>query len=1104
MKKLMLMLMVVLLVGSVSAVEWNDKLSYSNNDLKVSWDNWWGLGQTIGTAELKSHKSVNEVKQVSIGSQVVMWYDFNFTNLYINGFGEITFKNMKTGEYFDREYELVYWGEKEINVYGQGNCQTILGNGTGINCEEIVIAKTKVYDWLSYNSTDIPKGNVRIGVMVDVKSREKTDVIWAIVGKKVLKHAEFTGNGEFSPDIALADVGGVTTNTVELKALTTGIITMTRLGSASAPLMNSTTYIIQDNIILAQKDFLNWRDFTQPNITFAIVDYLNVISNVTAGGVFFIQSNVTAGSGSMASNGTYPAFSGTLFNYSAQTMQAHCGACGEFPLHTFNETTEPVVAPIVTLNSPIDTFNSTSQIIVFNGTASDNVNLINVSLFIDGILNETNSSGINNTNYIFTKTLSEGSHNWTYSASDNESQTTTATVRNFTVDTKPIINVVSPTNNSNFTISTIFFNATSSLAVDTWIVNYNGTNTTLSDINTSLEVEDGFHHLLLYANNSVSGIFGLNDTIFFSVDATEPSLNVTAPTGLINFGVLFINETLNWNVTDTNIDSCFYDYNFTNRTVACADNTTTFELSSQRNLTFYANDTFGNLVSNFTNWSYLIFGNSRTFNASSFETEAESFSINITTNGTAPTNANLVYNGTTFNSVTITNTAGNDYNLTKAIDIPLISGNKTWFFNFTIEDIIINSTTQTQLINVTNFTFCESGFTPVYINFTFKNETVAEETVSAEIDVDWNFWLGGGSIFKTLSFTNTTENFDYGFCLIDTGDRILNTNVSLNYDNSISQQRSFSRSFTLTNTTTNQTLFLLPTTDGLFVTFQTVTVAEQVISGVDVNVTKLTDLISTGITDDAGLVQFFLDPDTTYTFTFFKEGFDLVTTSLKPTQSSFTITMGSQVIQEENDTTKGITYTINPISNVLANDTEIEFNLSFSSSFWILDVFGFALKNSTGTIFNITSSTTDTGGFLSRQLNTGDNENIIMEIFWTIGGNQTNVTRTWLVFDTSDEGFSIKTFFDDLSTFLTSGMFGLTNFGLGIIIFSIILIVTGVLSVKFGITNPPGIAIIIFSLVLFFDVGLGIMPNPVGAVNNFPTIFVGLIFLGTLLREGIK
>ncbi len=88
--------------------------------------------------------------------------------------------------------------------------------------------------------------------------------------------------------------------------------------------------------------------------------------------------------------------------------------------------------------------------------------------------------------------------------------------------TQPNITVISPTN-SSYNTQTIWFNATATEAITTWILNYNGTNITHT-INTSLSVEDGNHHLFLYGNDS-SGNLGLNDTIYFQVDATPPSIS---------------------------------------------------------------------------------------------------------------------------------------------------------------------------------------------------------------------------------------------------------------------------------------------------------------------------------------------------------------------------------------------------------------------------------------------------------------------------------------------------------------------------------------------------------------------------------------------------
>jgi hypothetical protein len=87
------------------------------------------------------------------------------------------------------------------------------------------------------------------------------------------------------------------------------------------------------------------------------------------------------------------------------------------------------------------------------------------------------------------------------------------------------ISVESPTNMSYTNDSEIWFNATADATVDTWILNYNGTNITGFTINTSRTLEVGNHHLLLYANDS-SGNLGLNDDIYFRVYSPTSS-NVT-------------------------------------------------------------------------------------------------------------------------------------------------------------------------------------------------------------------------------------------------------------------------------------------------------------------------------------------------------------------------------------------------------------------------------------------------------------------------------------------------------------------------------------------------------------------------------------------------
>ena len=114
------MFCMIILVGTVSAFDFDNSLRYEKQDMKVTFENVWGLpffGSDLGTAELKSHSSVNEIKKVGAGNQVVMWYDFDFKNKYKDGLGIVYFTNKKNGEIIDRDFEYVYVFVKNTKKY---------------------------------------------------------------------------------------------------------------------------------------------------------------------------------------------------------------------------------------------------------------------------------------------------------------------------------------------------------------------------------------------------------------------------------------------------------------------------------------------------------------------------------------------------------------------------------------------------------------------------------------------------------------------------------------------------------------------------------------------------------------------------------------------------------------------------------------------------------------------------------------------------------------------------------------------------------------------------------------------------------------------------
>ena len=166
-KILLIMLMMVFLVAPVSAVA----IDYTDNDMTAHVKDTilFGLiniGEQ-GTIELKSHSSVDEILGVGLGWQVTMYYDTNFGKAHQEALGDVTFIDMKTGLEVEKEWKYVYWGtetreeercleyQKDNNIYQ-----------TCINKEMVDF----IYEgWLEYNSKDIPKGQIRIGIMVNNK-----------------------------------------------------------------------------------------------------------------------------------------------------------------------------------------------------------------------------------------------------------------------------------------------------------------------------------------------------------------------------------------------------------------------------------------------------------------------------------------------------------------------------------------------------------------------------------------------------------------------------------------------------------------------------------------------------------------------------------------------------------------------------------------------------------------------------------------------------------------------------------------------------------------------------------------------------------------------
>ena len=176
--------------------------------------------------------------------------------------------------------------------------------------------------------------------------------------------------------------------------------------------------------------------------------------------------------------------------------------------------------PNINLNSPSSANYTTSQNLEINFTAWDDMKLDNVSLYVNGILNQTNTSGINNTDYIFDLFLENGDYIILGKATDNSSQSTNSSSILIKIDTlSPQFLIQNPNGTSNYflignneTLNVTF----TDINLESCWYNYNGTNITIEGClnetknSTVFLYELGNNNLTVYANDSLGNF---NSTI---------------------------------------------------------------------------------------------------------------------------------------------------------------------------------------------------------------------------------------------------------------------------------------------------------------------------------------------------------------------------------------------------------------------------------------------------------------------------------------------------------------------------------------------------------------------------------------------------------------
>lgn len=752
--------------------------------------------------------------KVPSGYQKVAEFEIRNYEDYTNALKQLNFYNLRDeNKEFLRSFDYKYKTYINVSVDDYENVDIgKSGNGTTIYERQLIGSHLELREkWVNLNSSDFNKDDVlTIGIFTEVKRGDIVEWIPTFYGKEITEWAVWTAslnvglvsyykldNNDFTDSLGINN--GTNTGTINTSGIiidgrdfdgTQDFITVGNdaslnmgTGNFSIQAWVKTTSATSQQIISKFKNSASFDGYgltidTVGLITFQVNVGTNAFGDVDVSdggwhhivatyegntvdgmkiyvdGVEDVSARETSGTPNLdntnslyigiAQDGTSFDMNGDIDETGIWNRTLNALEISDLYNNGTGISYTDIVFPIVTLNSPVDTFNTTSQTINFNGSITSSLVIINVTLIIDGINNETNSSGINDTDYLFTKVISDGNHNWTYE-SCNVDGCENATVRTFTID-----------------------------------------------------------------------------SIF-------PIINISAPIGILDFGEIGNNETLNVTFTDVNLDTCWFNYNGTNITIdGCisgALNSTDFILEENNlNITVYANDSFGNENSSFTSWSYQVLQLNLTFEENITEGESDDFSLLLNiSSGSSLTDTIFSYNGTNY-TTTIIFSSGL-YLISSSIISPTVDADTNFSFNFffTVDDINYSTTPNEQLVLNSLFDICGGISNDTLLNMSL----VDEET---EISINGTIEIVADIVSKSSGVTvgiinNTFENVEFAaICFSPVSSYPLyNLNTEIKYfSDGYVAELYYIQNSDMTNYPRNLTLFDLNQNDSteFVITFQ--------------------------------------------------------------------------------------------------------------------------------------------------------------------------------------------------------------------------------------------------------------------------------------------
>lgn len=515
-------------------------------------------------------------------------------------------------------------------------------------------------------------------------------------------------------------------------------------------------------------------------------------------------------------------------------------------------------------------------------------------------------------------------------------------------------------------------------------------------------------------NNVYNYTFGGDEII--SVGLNKPIDGYNTTSSLVNFNVTLIPQNINitnatiyvWEETWFDIP---YNYNLMkfNNTIVFAspgrstaiDQLWNYSFPKYTNYTWMVtargtdNNQYNSTFFNFSRVGFTIYN--QVFNATTLETKKESYTLNtsIDTVQYPSVTANLIYNGTSYA------TTNNNGIFSAIVYSPTLytytneTKNLYWSVNLN-STTQVNTTPVTQKVNQLLLSPCDNTNVNnnTFINISFKDETDFSP-LNATISLSsWVYYLDDLVANKTFTFLNVTKNLNYAFCGTPANSTIKAAAI-IQYaspDGATYPQRLTSLAGTYTNVTTQETLYLLSSTAGIYSSYSIVNTLGVTIPGAHVVVTRVingnTVTVGDAYTDSAGSVTFWLNPNFDHTFTVTKSGYQSITTNIRPTQSLYTITLGSSTTSNNfyyTNLLEGLYWSKSPASGILAPGL-YNFTFSLNTSKANIQGCSFELDYQNGTQISSATGCSVDGGILVIALNTTGKGNLNGKYYVTING----------------------------------------------------------------------------------------------------------------------